>query len=465
MFDLRYEKLFVQTQSAPSNRFIAGALLLLVCALLPGITVRAQTPAASSKQPQDKITSQDKQDRATQDAPRVDEQIIVSATRTETRLSQTSASVVVLGADELEASAAVTLDDKLRQVPGFSLFRRAGSRAANPTTQGVSLRGVGASGASRASVLFDGVPLNDAFGGWVYWGRVPRTEVKRIEILRGGASDLYGGAALSGVIALEPKRVQAKNKFVYDFETSIGNQTTPEASVWLGTSFGKWRVSASGEAFRTNGFINIDARERGLIDTPVNVKRASGNLTLERDEIVLPFGNKPYGGRIFARGSYYTEARGNGTRLQTNDTQTRGGSFGFDFNLPVIGNTHARAYATTQNYHQIFSAIAVNRASETLTRRQIVPSQILGVSLQSSRAVGARTSLVAGIDARNIRGTSDETIFVNSQASSVVTAGGREQSVGLFAASVVRIGSRALLNVGGRFDRWRNYAASAQSRG
>jgi outer membrane receptor protein involved in Fe transport len=36
------------------------------------------------------------------------------------------------------------------------------------------------------------VPLNDPFGGWVYWGRVPRAALDRVEVLRGGASDLYG---------------------------------------------------------------------------------------------------------------------------------------------------------------------------------------------------------------------------------------------------------------------------------
>src|ERR1051325_9955128 len=61
---------------------------------------------------------------------------------------------------QIARSAAVTIDDALRQVPGFSLFRRSGSLTANPTSQGLSLRGVGASGASRAVVLLDGVPLN-----------------------------------------------------------------------------------------------------------------------------------------------------------------------------------------------------------------------------------------------------------------------------------------------------------------
>ena len=125
----------------------------------------------------------------------VSAQVTVTATRTDTRLEETAASIVVLGQKELETTAALTLDDSLRQVPGFSLFRRSGSRTANPTSQGVSLRGLGASGASRALVRADGIPLNDPFGGWVYWDRVPRVSVAEVEVLRGSASQLYGSAA------------------------------------------------------------------------------------------------------------------------------------------------------------------------------------------------------------------------------------------------------------------------------
>ncbi|MDQ3135300.1 MAG: carboxypeptidase regulatory-like domain-containing protein, partial [Acidobacteriota bacterium] len=68
-------------------------------------------------------------------------EVVVTAARTETRLGETAASVVSLSETELAATAALTLDDALRQVPGFQLFRRSGSRTANPTAQGVSLRG------------------------------------------------------------------------------------------------------------------------------------------------------------------------------------------------------------------------------------------------------------------------------------------------------------------------------------
>ena len=70
-------------------------------------------------------------------------EMVVTATRMETRIGDTPANVVVFSKHEIETSAAPTIDDILRQAVGFSIFRRSSSRNANPTTQGVSLRGVG----------------------------------------------------------------------------------------------------------------------------------------------------------------------------------------------------------------------------------------------------------------------------------------------------------------------------------
>src|ERR671931_636430 len=97
----------------------------------------------------------------------------------EIRLVDAPSSVSVMDSQDIGSAGAQTIDDLLRQIPGFSIFRRSSSIVANPTTQGVSLRGAGASGASRTLVLSDGVPLNDAFGGWVYWDRVPRNAIDR----------------------------------------------------------------------------------------------------------------------------------------------------------------------------------------------------------------------------------------------------------------------------------------------
>src|SRR5581483_7576628 len=129
-------------------------------------------------------------------------EVNVVANRAPLPTAETAESVAVLSQNQINSSAGLALDEVLRQVPGFTLFRRSSSTYLNPTAQGVSLRGTNASGSSRALVLVDGIPLNDPFGGWIFWDRVPRADVDRIEVLKGGSSELYGSDALAGTVAL-----------------------------------------------------------------------------------------------------------------------------------------------------------------------------------------------------------------------------------------------------------------------
>jgi outer membrane receptor for ferrienterochelin and colicin len=105
--------------------------------------------------------------------------MVVSASRSAEPSAQVPFSLVTVSGHELHSAPTATLDGALRGVPGFSLFRRSDSLTANPTAQGVSLRGLGPSGASRSLVLLDGVPLNDPFGGWVTWSKVSTRVARR----------------------------------------------------------------------------------------------------------------------------------------------------------------------------------------------------------------------------------------------------------------------------------------------
>jgi outer membrane receptor protein involved in Fe transport len=374
------------------------------------------------------------------------ERVTVTATRTETKLGETAASVTVLSLEKLSATAAVTLDDALRQVPGFQLFRRSGSRAANPTTQGVSLRGVGASGASRALVLADGVPLNDPFGGWVYWGRVPRQSVEAVEVMRGGASDLYGSSALGGVVHVLTRRVEDRPALA--FEASYGSQRTLDASLFASARARGWGASLAAESFHTGGYYLVSRGERGRVDTPAASRHTALNVVLERevrDDL-----------RVFARGSYFGEARDNGTQLQRNRTHIRQAVVGGDWSHDRAGAFTLRAHLGSQVFDQSFSAVSEDRQVETLTRNQRVPAQAVGLLAQWSRGFGAGHALVAGVEAREVRGASDELVYVSARPSSKVGAGGKERAAGGFIADIVRLSPKLLLTVGGRFDRWRN---------
>ena len=383
----------------------------------------------------------------------ISERLTVTATRTETPIDDTAASISVLGSDDLSTTAAITVDDALRQVPGFSLFRRSGSRTANPTSQGISLRGLGASGASRAIVLLDGTPLNDPFGGWIYWSRVPRASVERIEVLRGGASDLYGSSALSGVVNIITRRPESN---ALSLEVSYGNQLTPDASLYLVGRKGDWTASLAAQSFRTDGYILVDRNQRGLVDTAAGSRNSTINLSVERS-----FGENR---KLFATTSFFGESRANGTPLQTNRTHIRQFTLGGDWSAEPVGFLSARFYGGTQVFDQNFSAVSADRNSETLTRVQRVPAQVFGLAAQWTRSVGSSQTLAAGVEANQVRGASDEIAFTSGRASSFVDAGGRQSTVAVYFGDVIKVNSRLFISAAARVDHWRNYAAFSASR-
>lgn len=381
----------------------------------------------------------------------VRESVTVSITRTETRLAETPASVVVLNREMLEQTAAQTVDDALRQVPGFTLFRRSSSKTANPTTQGANLRGLSGSGASRTAVLLDGVSLNDAFGGWTYWTRVPRAAVEQIEVLRGGASSIYGSSALSGAVNI----LSNENKPALRLETSAGTQETYDGSVFAAIGKRGWFGSAAAESFQTAGYIPIAEEERGTADAPANSRHNSLFLNVARS-----FSETA---SVFGRGNLFAERRDNGTRLQNNRTYFRQIVFGGDFANKTFGTFAFRSFAEAQVYDQTFSAVSADRNSENLTRVQRVPSQAVGANLFWSRPFNTHT-VSAGVEAREVRGFSDEIIYGGGRPTSLVGSGGREFSFGVFAQDFWRVNEKFNLNFGGRFDRWTNADALSTTR-
>jgi outer membrane receptor protein involved in Fe transport len=381
----------------------------------------------------------------------VTQETIVVATRREMSLGDTAASVRVLSQQALDSTAALTLDNVLGQVPGFNLFRRASSRTSNPTSQGVSLRGTGGSGASRAVVLYDGIPLDDPFGGWVYWSRVPHESIGKIEVLDGAASDLYGSNALGGVINILPRQMTDS---AISFETSYGNQQTPDTNFMASLRVGKWIVAAEGGVFSTDGFVLVGKNDRGRVDTRASSEHRVGTLSAER-----LFSNHS---RFFIRGSDFGEDRGNGTPLQVNSTVIRQVVVGADWQSQTLGWVTLRAFGGPQRFNQSFSSVAADRNSESLINTQVVPTEQTGVSAQWTRAIGRRHVLLAGVEGRDIHGDTQETIFNNGRILRTTDAGGHQRTMGFFVEDVLRFKERWLVTLAGRYDSWRNFDALSQ---
>ena len=377
------------------------------------------------------------------------EEVTVSATRTETRLADTPGSTILLSNTDVSATPALRVDDVLRQVPGFSLYRRSDSRVANASNQGVSLRGLGGSASSRALVLEDGLPLVDAFGGWVYWDRVPRESIQSVEVFRGGASNLYGSDALGGVVQFITRQPQFP---AFSLETSYGNERTPDLSFWTGTRAGKWDFALASEMFRTDGYVLVPTWQRGTADTPANSKDASLEFTVGHQ-----LGDK---GRMFGRGSFYTEFRHNGTPIQTNDTTMGEGALGLDQQFGSNDSLMLRGYGQVQGYDQRFSSVAADRNSESLTDLQYVPEQVVGGAGQWTHLLGKYQTLVGGADAMEVMGASDEQFFSSGVHTRNNAAGGRQRIVGLFGEDLLRIKNWTII-LSARVDNWNNFNASS----
>lgn len=321
------------------------------------------------------------------------EQLKTSITVSEKINIDAPASISSFDKTQLSANPGVNIDDRLRTVPGFSLFRRSSSLVANPTTQGLSLRGLGSSGASRTLVLWDGIPVNDPFGGWVYWTRFAPEELERIEISRGASTSLFGDRAMGGTLSLfsrpaEPWRLHA------GYEG--GNQNTHQVTGGFSHLHRQFGLSTNVRAFRTDGYYIVPDDRRGTVDARAGVDFVAGDIRLDY------LGSRD---RLFVKLDVLAEQRANGTVLQNNSTSL--GTLSTNYSRD---NLSAVAWHTREEFRASFSSIAANRLSERLTMNQTVPSDSSGAAAFYRWTQGG-SHMMAGGDLTRVEGYSLEAVL------------------------------------------------------
>lgn len=331
----------------------------------------------------------------------VSEQVTVTAYREPLGELQSPVTTRSLSATALSTTATVTLDDQVRQLPGVEMFRRSSSLVANPTSQGISVRGLGSTSASRTLVTQDDVPLNDPIGGWIHWEEQPELAIQSAELVRGGASDLYGSSAIGGVLNMITVRPTANR---IELRSSYGGEGTYDSSALAETKRGPWGLIAAGGALGTDGFIQEAPSQRGPIDRPSNMHSQNGILVADHTRGAL---------RLFMRGSGMNEARANGTPFQTNGTRLWRYAIGADWQSTQGDNAAVRLYGSTEHYRQTFSSISSLpnaahpgcsfRCGETPSKFALVPVNELGASAHGSHPFGAGLVVLAGADAHDVR--------------------------------------------------------------
>lgn len=323
----------------------------------------------------------------------ITESVTVTATARNQSVAAVPLQTVVMGRARLEAAAPPNADALLRQFTDLDTFRESGSLSAHPTTQGVSLLGTGSSGASRALVLLDGLPLNDFYGGWVDWLRVPDEDLTSISVVSGGASALYGNDALSGVIGLQTRTAATTHLDLRTGGGELGTALADGAGAVVGS---KLALTVRGRGIRVGGY--VPAANPGAVDRDAGVAAQDW-------QPVLAWTASPHA--LFRLSSeYFAENRRNGTVLEVNGTRLR------QLALRAIVDNHgvwnASAFTQAEDFDSTFSSITPDRNSEKLVLQQQVPSLAQGAALDWSQA-GSAWSVVAGGSYTHVTAVDNET--------------------------------------------------------
>ncbi|HZU09316.1 MAG TPA: TonB-dependent receptor, partial [Pseudacidobacterium sp.] len=367
------------------------------------------------------------------------EQVVVTAYRSPLETLDSPASARVLNQQQLREAAAPALDGKLRQVPGLELFRRSSSLVANPTSQGISLRGLGSTAASRTLVVSNDVPLNDPYGGWIHWEELPELAVQSVEVVRGGASDLYGSSAIGGVVNVITAQPRQNALLL---TTSYGAENTTDNGLLASVKRGPWAGLLAVGLLGTDGYTLVAPHLRGPVDRPSNVHAQNGLVDLER-EIRNRYS-------IFLRGSGLNEARDNGTPLQKNATRLWRYSAGAD-----VQQLSLRLYGSTEHYRQTFSSIAPGRASETITRYAEDPANELGASARWRRPIGPKALFLTGADTHDVRASDDELLFTTHSLQNTTA---RQRQTGVYGEALATPANWTL-SASARADHFSNFDA------
>jgi outer membrane receptor protein involved in Fe transport len=351
--------------------------------------------------------------------------------------------VVVIDRERLTNVSSGRLEDALRDVAGLAQFRRADSRSANPTSQGITLRGLGGNASSRALLILDGVPQTDPFGGWVAFPAYQPDRLASARVTRGGGSGYAGPGALAGTVELTSVTPSSLGPF--SAQALYGSRNSAEASAVGAAPLGAGFAMLAGSYARGEGFVPIVRESRGPVDRPAPYEQASVAA-----RAVVGLGGAT---ELQANLLVFTDRRDRGTAF----TAIR--SDGADASVRLVGRGRwgwsALAYLQTRGFASGFAMINAARTTVNPTLDQYnVPATGLGARMELSPPLGDRLTLRIGGDARRVSGRTQELFtYVAGLPTRRREAGGVNTTVGAFADLSLEAGDLTLSG-GARVDRW-----------
>lgn len=363
-----------------------------------------------------------------------------------------SGQLPMVGADKAQDRTLITdirpglgnrVENILRDEAGLVQFRRSDGRSAHPTSQGVTLRGLGGNASSRALVTLDGVPQADPFGGWVAWSAYDAVNLGGILVTRGGGSGVDGPGALAGTIALHSKMIDVEQASL-----AYGSRGSWDASASFGERIGEGQVEVDGRYSRGDGFIPVAKGQRGAVDRAAPYEQGGLGLRLRF--------NAGDDSRIEASVRGFSDRRDRGTDFT--ESRVDGLDTSFRFLHDPSGSTQllALGYIQLRDFESGFASVAAGRNSVAPALFQRVPATGLGARVEVRPGIDYENPLRMGIDWRRTVGRTEEDFFFSGVTPGRHRiAGGSSDTVGAFAEWTSGDTDDGFLwTLSGRVDRW-----------
>ena len=193
------------------------------------------------------------------------DEVIITATRQEEKLSSIPANVTVINEAQIKNSTAINIPDLLRTQVGVLVNDVQG----NKRNYSVDLRGFGETAALNTLVLVDGRRINQPDLSGADWTLISLNRVERIEIIRGGrGSVLYGDNASGGVVNIITKKGK---EFEAEAEVLGGSYDTFKIGASAGDSYGNLFLSVSGSYLDSDGYRDNSRTEAKDIGTNMDI--------------------------------------------------------------------------------------------------------------------------------------------------------------------------------------------------
>ncbi|MBD3749024.1 MAG: TonB-dependent receptor [Sphingobacteriales bacterium] len=186
------------------------------------------------------------------------DEVIITSTRTNSRIEDSPVKVEVIGQEEVNEEGAIKPMGiaKLLTESGSVLPQQTSSISGN-----VSIRLLGLDG-KYTQLLKDGFPLYSGFAQGLSITQIPPLDLRQIEIIKGSSSSLYGGDAIAGIINLISKVPHEKPELTFLLnKTSLGGEDVNGyyAKKWkkVGFSFLSANSWQSAKDVSHDGFSNL----------------------------------------------------------------------------------------------------------------------------------------------------------------------------------------------------------------